>query len=217
MDKLETVGHSAFRCTSLKQLKLPKIKAIGEDAFSKSGVHEAEFGEDLETIESGAFPLRRIAIPLKDEMFQLNDWSGTYTQFFACFILAKVDLVGGIHNTVASLPFESWRNEMNEEIQRIHQILKANVIRQWIQSVIEKNDNYKAEHRAILKEATTRLELALWDAKLENDKEDKHSSEEPTAAKKAKIDVEGARKEARITSGADIVIKNVLSFLMLVE
>ncbi len=230
LDKLETVGHSAFTsCTSLKQLKLPKIKTVGEDAFSKSGVHEAEFGEDLETIGSGAFnsvPLRRIAIPLKDEMFQLNDWSGTYTQFFECFILAKVDLVGGIHNTVASLPFESWRNEMNDEIQRIHQILpgttqcrnsKANVIRQWIRSVIRKIDHYKAEHRAILKEATTSLELALWDAKLENGKEDKHSLEEPTAAKKAKIDVEGSRKDARITSGADIVIKNVLSFLMLVE
>ena len=113
---------------------------------------------------------------------------------------------------------------MNDEINRINQDLpnikwreKTDVIRQWIQSVIGKIDHYKAEHRAILKEATTHLELALWDAKLENDKEDKHSLGEPTAAKKAKIDVEGARKEARITSGADIVIKNDLPFLMLVE
>ena len=32
-------------------------------------------------------------------------------------------------------------------------------------------------------------------------------------AKKAKIDDEGVRKEARITSGADIIIKNVLTYL----
>ena len=33
--------------------------------------------------------------------------------------------------------------------------------------------------------------------------------------KKAKIDVESMRKERRITSGASIVIKNVLPFLKL--
>ena len=34
-------------------------------------------------------------------------------------------------------------------------------------------------------------------------------------AKKAKIDADGERKEQLITSGADIVIKNVLPFLQL--
>jgi hypothetical protein len=111
---------------------------------------------------------------------------------------------------------------MNEEIQRINQILpgttheyeKTDVIRQWIQLVISKIERYKAEHRALLKEATTLLELALWKAKLDDFKieGDKCSAEEETA-KKAKIDVEGARKEARITSGADIIIKNVLPYL----
>ncbi len=227
-DRLETVGNDAFtRCTSLQRVKLPKVKTIGQSAFMNSGVHDAEFGEDLETIASGAFrgsKLRLIAIPLKDEMFRWNDAYGTYTQFHECNNLATVDLVGGIRKTVASLHLESWRNEVNEEIQRINQILpdtdpddKTEVIRQWIQSVIGKIDHYKAEHRALVKEAAALLELALWKAKLENDKEDKHSLEEATAAKKAKIDVEGARKEARITSGADIVIKNVLPFLMLVE
>ena len=31
----------------------------------------------------------------------------------------------------------------------------------------------------------------------------------------AKIDIEGARKEARVTCGANVIIKNVLPFLML--
>ena len=36
---------------------------------------------------------------------------------------------------------------------------------------------------------------------------------EKKTARKAKIDVEGERKEARITSGAEIIIKNVLPYL----
>ena len=99
--------------------------------IGSSGVQDAEFGEDLETIGSGAFwgsKLRRIAIPLKDEVFQLSDYGITYNQdwynqFHDCPNLRRVDLVGGIHKTIASLHLESWRNEMNEEIQRIDQIL----------------------------------------------------------------------------------------------
>jgi len=58
---------------------------------------------------------------------------------------------------------------------------------------------------------TTLLELALWKAKL-----DESQDERPLGnAKKAKIDVKAARQEQRITSGANIVIKNVLPFLKL--
>jgi hypothetical protein len=226
LDKLETIGENAFAvCTSMKQVKLPKIETIGECAFIHSGVQDAEFGEDLETIGSGAFrgsKLRRIAIPLKDGMFQFYDRDGNYTQFRECYNLTTVDLVGGIHKTVASLHLESWRNEMNAEIQRINQILpatahvkKTDEIRQWMQSVSSKIDHYKAEHRASVKEATTLLELALWKAKLTGFKvEDNNMGPgEKQAAKKPKIDDEARRKEARITSGADIIIKNVLPYL----
>ena len=110
---------------------------------------------------------------------------------------------------------------MNEAIQRINQILpstnqheKADEIVQWIRSVISRIDHYKAEHRVLLKKATTLLELALWKAKLAGftADDDKKCPVENTA-KKAKIDVAGTRKEARITSGADIIIKNVLPYL----
>ena len=148
-DKLETVGFGAFMVsTSLKRVKFPKVKTIGINAFLNSGVEELEIGEDLETIGSSAFwgsKLRRIAIPLRDEMFQWSDHYGTYTQFCECNNLTTVDLVGGIHKTVASLHLQSWRNEMSEVIQRINQVLpstdsdeKADVIRQWIQSVLAK-------------------------------------------------------------------------------
>jgi len=58
------------------------------------------------------------------------------------------------------------------------------------------------------------LELALWKAKLDDDNEGGNDSlEAPT--KKVKVDVGRARKERRVTSGANIVIKNVLPFLEL--
>jgi len=121
-----------------------------------------------------------------------------------------------------SLQLESWRNDINEEIQSINRVLpgtgpreKADEIRRWIQSVIRRIEHYKAEHNMLLKEATTLLELALWKAKLDLDDEDEGGSLDEVKTKKVKIDVEGARNEARITSGASIVIKNVLPFLEL--
>ena len=67
----------------------------------------------------------------------------------------------------------------------------------------------------MLKEFTTLLELALWKVKLDEEFgfEEALSKEvsESNTAKKAKIDMKAARQEQRITSGANIVIKNVLS------
>ena len=202
---------------------MPKVKAIGRGAFIDSGVIEFEFGEDLETIGSGAFrgrKLRRIAIPLKDDMFQLHDWDGTYTQFLDCPNLATVDLVGGIHKTVASLHLESWRNEMNAEIQSINQILpgtdldeKTNEIRQWVQSVISKIDHYKAEHRELLKEAMSLLELALWKANLDENVVCDAAAQEGVRVTRGQR--KRARKDRSITSGASVVIKNVLPYLIM--
>ena len=67
----------------------------------------------------------------------------------------------------------------------------------------------------MLNEDMTQLELAIWKAKLD-EKEDDNSNQK-VQAKKAKIDVESARKERRIKSGADIIIRNVVPFLQLFE
>jgi hypothetical protein len=76
-------------------------------------------------------------------------------------------------------------------------------------------EHYKAEHSILLKENMTQLELALWKTNLDDEKGEKASSSSDVIvqAKKAKLDVEGMRREKRITSGASIVIKNVLPFL----
>jgi hypothetical protein len=176
---------------------------------------DAVFGEDLEVIDVAAFgnchSLRRIAIPLKDGLIVEDD--AFFNPFMLCESLVRVDVIGGSHETISSLHRESWRNEMKEEIDRINQTLpvRAGAINRWIESVLRRMEHYKVEHKVLMKEAMTLLELALWKANLhEND-----------------IDLEGvrvtrgqvkrARKERCITSGAGIIIKNVLPFLQMDE
>jgi hypothetical protein len=117
---------------------------------------------------------------------------------------------------------ESWRNEMHAEIDRINRDLegtpddeKTRAIEQWIESVLERLNHYKTEHKTLVKEAMTLLELALWKAKLLDKKEEGHYLGEKQPTKRAKIDDETARKELRITSGASDAITNILSFLIL--
>jgi hypothetical protein len=55
----------------------------------------------------------------------------------------------------------------------------------------------------------TQLELAVWKANLDVE-EDDHLE-----GGRDRIDTRGRRNERRITSGADIVIRNVLPFLQL--
>ena len=109
---------------------------------------------------------------------------------------------------------------MEDEIDRINQTLpnirieKAGAIKKWIIRVLGRMEHYKSEHYAVLKEFTTLLELALWKAKLD-ESQDERSLGSDHPVKKAKIDINAARQEKRITSGASIVIRNVLPFLKL--
>ncbi len=108
-----------------------------------------------------------------------------------------------------------------DEINSINQILPGSewwqqtpAIQQWIESVIRRLNHYKNQHKGLLKEATTLLELALWKAKIDDKKEVKESDEE-TKAKRLKLDTQCERRNLRITSSAGIIIKNVLPFLEL--
>jgi len=221
-DKLETIGDYAFHGSPLQYLKLPSVITIGISAFNRcTAITDIELSEQLEKIERSAFyrceRLQRIAIPPKRDLFVCEVWQ-KYNQFEKCVQLATVDLVGGIHKTIASLHMDSWRADMIAEIDRINQVLpatrvneKTNEIQQWMELVLDKMDHYKAEHYRYVKEGVTLLELALWKAKL-GEEEEKYGE---GRSKKAKVDAESARKERRITSGADVVMKNVLPFLHL--
>ena len=225
-DMLETIGKYAFNgCDSLRHLKLPSIITIGTSAFNHCNrLTDVELSRRLETIGADAFyycsRLQRIAVPMKRDLFSFDVDDGVFqrlSQFDACEQLTTVDLVGGIHKTVASLHMESWRTEMITEINSINQVLsitafgKTDEIQQWMDVIIDKMDHYKVEHSRYVKEGISLLELALWKAKL-GEKED---SSVEGQTKKAKIDSESVRKERRVTCGADTVIKNVLPFLEL--
>ena len=110
---------------------------------------------------------------------------------------------------------------MQEELDRINQTLpntlpfgseKTIAIQQWITRVLDRMEHYRTEHQTLLKEAMTLLELALWKANLrENEADDAATQEGGSRVTR------GQRKRKRndrcITSGASIVIKNVLPFL----
>ena len=212
---VEIIEKQVFLYCPLKNIRIPSVRTIGKSAFyGCSKLSEVEFGEGLKTLKgqavSNCYKLERIALPLKDDMIEEH-------VFNECPKLTTVDLVGGIHQTVASLHMESWRSEMTGEINRINQVLpttiisylKTDEIRQWMESVIHHLDHYKDEHRKLLKEATTLLELALWKASLA------YSKEDDGRGVRTEGEVESSRDDIRYTSGADIVIKNVLPFLAL--
>ena len=229
-DRLETVGNGAFFACSLRSIKIPSVRTVEFQAFNHcEQLTDVEFGINLRTIVPFSFygctNLQRIAIPLKDGLFPDHPDGQRFSQFGSCDNLTTVDLVGaeGVRKTISSLLLKSWRKRMNQEINRINQVLpsiydgedKAEMIRLCTRSVIDRLEHYKAEHNRLLKEHMTLLELAIWKAKL--DENEDNSTLKAQTAKRAKIDVGNARKEKRITSGADIIIKNVLPFLQLME
>eukprot|EP00984_Skeletonema_dohrnii_P007070 scaffold2531_cov126-Skeletonema_dohrnii-CCMP3373.AAC.1 len=216
-DKLETIEQWTFNnCRTLRSLTMPSVKTIDRGAFANCvQITDLELPEGLETLQEYAFSkcerLSRIAIPL-------NCMIGRDDVFYNCPRLATVDLVGKIHKTVASLHLKSWRNEMEDEINRINQDLptigggKTAAVQQWMELVTRRLDHYRAEHKALLKEATTLLELALWKANLD-DNEGGIIEKEGVRITRGRR--KRARKEICVTSGANIVIKNVLPFLQL--
>ena len=230
-DNLEIIEDNVFTsCEKLKRISLPKVKIIEWCAFESNALTDLVLPEVAELVHMNAVcdnvDLRRICIPLKPDLFvedpeELN--GDDVGSFNGCENLVAVELIGGIHETVSSLHMKGWRDLMARKINRINRIIpsvpssqKTNVIRWWLQSVHSRFEHYKAEHIKILKEATVLLELALWTAKLDDDESVGDDGFLEAPAKKVKIDAAGrTRNEQRITSGADIVIKNVLPFLAL--
>ena len=177
--KLEIIGGAAFQaCESLNSIDMSSIKVVESYAFSDcTNLTNANFGKDLKLIGTGAFcncpSLERITLPLKDGMVG----GCADNTFQACVKLNRVDPVGGVHETITALLLDKWKNDMNEEINTINQILpntpagriefyagigeKAQVIGRWITSVRRKIIRYKAEHRSYLNVAATTLQSSL--------------------------------------------------------
>eukprot|EP00573_Skeletonema_grethae_P006891 CAMPEP_0201710248 /NCGR_PEP_ID=MMETSP0578-20130828/58528_1 /ASSEMBLY_ACC=CAM_ASM_000663 /TAXON_ID=267565 /ORGANISM="Skeletonema grethea, Strain CCMP 1804" /LENGTH=386 /DNA_ID=CAMNT_0048199273 /DNA_START=126 /DNA_END=1283 /DNA_ORIENTATION=+ len=122
--KLEIIENLAFCfCASLKSINLKSARIVEGSAFSNCfDLTEATFSSKLERFDDFAFcvcdSLERLTIPLKDGLITRD------TIFIRCENLNCVDLVEGeLHETIASLQLEEWRNDMNEEIDSINQTL----------------------------------------------------------------------------------------------
>ena len=179
--KLELIGYVAFfHCKSLGSINLPSARIVEDAAFHGcSALVDTKFGNKLERIGNKAFgvcsSLERLTIPLKDGIITADN------TFTLCRKLKEVNLVEGeVHETIAALPLEDWRNDMNEEIDSINQILpsadagewdcdsksvvsgeKSKAIGRWIRSVFGKIDHYKARHQQVMDVAATTLQLDL--------------------------------------------------------
>ena len=183
--KLEIIKEWAFNsCWSLRSIDLPSIRIVEEYAFChcNKDLTDVKFGRNLERIEEMAFfgctSLERITIPLKDGLIAEDDI------FQGCYNLKEVVVLieGELHEIIAALHLDEWRNDMNEEIDSINRILpkaraghyfddddyaefdlgqKARAIRRWIRSVLGRIIRLKAEHQLVLNEAAATLQLAL--------------------------------------------------------
>ena len=181
---LEIIRESAFwNCRSLMNISLLSTRVVEGGAFETcEALTEVKFSSKLERFDDGAFygcySLERITIPLKDGLITADN------TFQECDNLMQVDLVERVelHDIVAALNLEVWKNDMSEEIDSINQILpdaraagewdynanewgdpgeKAQVIRRWIRSVLGKIIHYQAEHQRLLNEAAATLQCAL--------------------------------------------------------
>ncbi len=178
-DSLERIGYEAFgSCKSLSNIHLPSIKVVGEGVFEWCvALTDVTFGSKLMRIEGRAFnycsDLERITIPLKDGLITDDDI------FMGCQLLENIDLIEGeLHEIIAALHLEQWRNDIYREIDLINEILpdkdsgddgyiysggdfgeKAAAIREWIWSVFGAIVEYEEEHERLLNEAATALQL----------------------------------------------------------
>ena len=178
--KLEIIGAEAFmNCESLTSIDLPSARIVEREAFSDcTALRDAKFSSELKRFGEWAFynchSLERITIPLKDGLITDDN------TFQLCENLKHIDLVEGeLHETIAALYFEEWRNNMNATVQSINHFIphvyagdvylngegeKARAIQTWIRSALQKVIRYQEEHESLLHEdgdAAATLQLFL--------------------------------------------------------
>ena len=223
-DKLEIIGERAFQyCKSLKGINLPSARIVYDEAFSGC---KALLNVDLVNLEamywcsfSGCAALERIRIPLKGCLFR-------YDNFRGCKEWKNVDLVGGVHETIAALHLDQWRNDMNEEIDSINQILpgihddaklddldegKAEKIKRWFRQFLlyveyDCEINHDADENEVIVGIKNEVIVGWFRSVL--DKIAHYQAEHQRI-------LDEAETTLQLALPRDIVVNNVLSYLAL--
>ena len=113
-----------------------------------------------------------------------------------CSFAERIDAIG----------FRSFRNNMMEIINTTPM---GNSKQNWFSGVKSNLCQYETKFQN-LKEATSVLELVLW----KNNISEANSSDDVRGSRKRKFDEPGSRKQCRVSCGADIIIGNVLPYLL---
>jgi len=115
----------------------------------------------------------------------------------------------GMSDRMEALPFKVWRDHISQMIRT--------AVFEWrrdnsgiLRSIREKLAHFEVELPK-LKEVTTILELAMWKVRMhENDLQDGTTHQ----LKKLKTDKSSSRQQCRVTCGADVIIGNVLPYII---
>ena len=118
----------------------------------------------------------------------------------------------GLSKRVDAIGLKIWREDITHTIENI----KLTRSYPWtpdgrlaaIEEIRKKLARYEVEYLK-LKEATSMLELALWKNKIESG-----SRERGWKCKKVKVDDKAVRNQCRINCGAEMIIENVLPYLV---
>lgn len=206
--RLEIIRFAAFsQCISLRHVTMPYCRDIEVAAFfCCEQLTDLNLPACLEHVGRRAFRrcvnMRRIGMPLKLNMLDSDI-------FNYCENLVEVDFGGTIQRITSQLSLDSWSNDIEEKVNLFNRVLptipsnlKTRAMQQCIESVMDKIKFYKSEHNQLLKQAASVLELALWKTQIERE------------MIQQKLDV-GHRADCRYVCKSDVVIANVMSFLLL--
>lgn len=116
-------------------------------------------------------------------------------------------------NQVNAIGLKLWRDDMANMIGKGVRPSSNDSKDSWFDRVKAKLSQYEAKYR-MLKEATTYLELALWKNKLCESNPINHQNGRGRRCKKLKLNESGLRRQYRVNCGADVVIGNVLPYLL---
>ena len=118
-----------------------------------------------------------------------------------------------IYDRVEQLGLEKWRAAIRDEVNRLPD--KGNMRNTELKGIKLKLAFAEYTYDQ-LKEATFILELALWKAKIDecNSLVGKKRSSNRLSNKRMRVDKEGFVHQCRISCGAEVIIRNVLPFLI---